>query len=295
MYESIKLREIQSLVLIAMAKGPEWTQPWAESMPVNALTKKPYRGINALNLSLAQKPRSEWGTVKQWKRLGTHPKLGEDANIVLTHFPVKAHGFNEESGEHFQYTLYIERCFDVYCADQVELKGPFFKRTVTYRLQNRKKMDAFIKRKKVTIIHGGDSACYDFLADKVYMPRPEDFFSTGTGQSKDYYYSTLMHELVHWTGHYSRQNRLHHHLTCTPNGEEFREHYAFEELVAEMGSAILSAYFGLSKGVRKDHINYLAIWMQHVKDDPEVLLKATALAQKACDSLLNIKIGRKRK
>jgi antirestriction protein ArdC len=62
-----------------------------------------------------------------------------------------------------------------------------------------------------------------------------------------------------------------------------------------MGSAILSAYFGLSKGVRKDHINYLAIWMQHVKDDPEVLLKATALAQKACDSLLNIKKGRKRK
>ncbi len=97
MYESVKLKEIQSRVLKAMAEGPKWSKPWAESMPENALTKKPYRGVNALYLSLAGKTRSEWGTVNQWKRLGTQPKPGEDINFVLTHFPIKANGFNEET------------------------------------------------------------------------------------------------------------------------------------------------------------------------------------------------------
>ena len=295
MYESVKLKEIQSRVLNAMAEGPEWIKPWAESMPENALTKKPYRGVNALYLSLAGKTRSEWGTVKQWKRLGTQPKPEEDANFVLTHFPVKANGFNEETGEHFQYTLYIERCFDVYCADQVEPKGSFFKRAVTNRFQNSNKVDSFIKRKKVSINYGGDSAYYSPVMDRIYMPKPVDFFGTETGQSRDYYYTTLLHELVHWTGHYSRQNRLNHHVTYTAKDEEFWQHYAFEELVAEIGSAMLSAQFGVSKGVREDHINYLAIWMSDIKSDPEILLKATALAQKAFDYLLPRKKGRKRK
>jgi len=66
-------------------------------------------------------------------------------------------------------------------------------------------------------------------------------------------------------------------------------------LVAEIGTAMLSAHFGLSKGVREDHINYLAIWMSDIKSDPETLLKASALAQKAFDYLLPRKKTRKRK
>ena len=295
MYESVKLKEIQSRVLKAMAEGPKWSKPWAESMPENALTKKPYRGVNALYLSLAGKTRSEWGTVKQWKRLGTQPKPGEDINFVLTHFPIKAQGFNEETGERFQYTIYIERYFNVYCADQVVPIGSFFKRAVTNRFQHNNKVDSFIKRKNLSIIYGGDRACYNAALDKIYMPKPVDFFSTEAGQSRDYYYTTLLHELVHWTGHYSRLNRLNHHVTYTRKDKEFWQHYAFEELVAEIGTAMLSAYFGLSKGVREDHINYLAIWMSVIKSDPQTLLKATALAQKAFDYLLSSKKGRKRK
>ena len=295
MYESVKLKEIQSRVLKAMAEGPEWSKPWAESMPENALTKQPYRGVNALYLSLAGKTRSEWGTVKQWKRLGTQPKPGEDINFVLTHFPIKAQGFNEETGERFQYTIYIERYFNVYCADQVVPIGSFFKRAVPNRFQHSNKVDSFIKRKNLSIIYGGDIAGYSPSADKVYMPKPTDFFATENEQSRSYYYTTLLHELVHWTGHYSRLNRFNHHVTYTRKDEEFWQHYAFEELVAEIGSAMLSAYFGLSKGVREDHINYLAIWMSYIKSDPQTLLKATALAQKAFDYLLPRKKTRKRK
>ena len=295
MFESVKLKEIQTRVLKAMAEGPHWSKPWSESMPANALTKKSYRGVNALYLSLAGKTRSEWGTVNQWKRLGTEPKPGEKANFVLTHFPIKANGFNEETGVSFQYTLYIERHFNVYCADQVMPIGSFFKRAMPNRFQYSHKLDSFIKRKNLSIIHGGDRACYSSSSDRIYMPKPVDFFSTETDQSRDYYYSVLLHELVHWTGHYSRLNRLSHHVEYTPKDKEFWQHYAFEELVAEIGTAMLSAHFGLSKDVREDHINYLAIWMSDIKSDPEILLKATALAQKAFDYLLPKKKGRKRK
>jgi antirestriction protein ArdC len=295
MYESAKLREIQSRVLKAMAEGPQWSQPWSEAMPVNALTKKAYRGANALYLSLAGTTRPEWGTIKQWKRLGTQPMAGAKANFVLTRFPVKAHGLNEETGEHFQYTLYIERCFDVYCADQVEPTGTFFKREITDRFQYNRKVESFVKGKKVKIIHGSGNACYSLPIDTIYMPKHVDFFDTQSGQSRNHYYSTLLHELVHWTGHHSRLNRLNHHVIYSSEDEEFWEYYAFEELVAELGAVILSAHFGVSKEIRDDHINYLAIWMSRIKDDPETLFKAISLAQAAFDYLLSGKTGRKRK
>ena len=69
MYESVKLKNIQSSVLKAMAEGPMWSKPWAESMQENALTKKSYRGVNALYLSLADKTSYEWSTDKRAKQV----------------------------------------------------------------------------------------------------------------------------------------------------------------------------------------------------------------------------------
>jgi antirestriction protein ArdC len=42
-----------------------------------------------------------------------------------------------------------------------------------------------------------------------------------------------MHEHVHWTGHSSRLDR-------DMTGSSFSQSYAFEELVAELGSVLLS-------------------------------------------------------
>ena len=57
--------------------------------------------------------------------------------------------------------------------------------------------------------------------------------------------------------------------------------YAEEELVAELGSAILSAMLGISKKPSDQHAKYLNNWIQAIKDKPKALFDAVAHSQKA--------------
>jgi antirestriction protein ArdC len=82
------------------------------------------------------------------------------------------------------------------------------------------------------LTHGGDSAFYSPTRDFISMP-PMAAFNSANG-----YHSTLLHESVHATGHKSRLDR--------DFSKRFgSEAYAFEELVAELGSAMLCAYCGI--------------------------------------------------
>jgi antirestriction protein ArdC len=54
------------------------------------------------------------------------------------------------------------------------------------------------------------------------------------------YYSILLHELVHWSGH---KERLDRESLNSPNSD--REMYSYEELIAELGSVILNTEFNL--------------------------------------------------
>jgi antirestriction protein ArdC len=56
------------------------------------------------------------------------------------------------------------------------------------------------------------------------------------------------------------------------------EAYAFEELVAELGSAMLCAHLKIDGQLQ--HSSYIASWLKVLKDDPKNILKASALAQK---------------
>jgi antirestriction protein ArdC len=108
---------------------------------------------------------------------------------------------------------------------------------------------AYIAAEGVTLAHGGNRAYYAMLQDHVQMPPVEAFHST------EGYYGTLLHELVHSTGHSKRKDRQF--------GKRFGDQaYAFEELVAEIGSAFLCAATGVSTEPRADHAQYLASWIE---------------------------------
>ena len=94
------------------------------------------------------------------------------------------------------------------------------------------------------------------------------------------YYGTLFHELAHWTGHETRENRK--------LGSRFgSDRYAFEELVAELASAMLSGITGVEATPREDHAIYLNNWIACLKDDPKAIQKAASLAEKAAQFILN--------
>ena len=61
--------------------------------------------------------------------------------------------------------------------------------------------------------------------------------------------------------------------------------YAFEELIAEMGSAFLMGSFGLGGELR--HTDYIGHWSELLNKDPEALMRAATAAQKAVDYMVD--------
>ena len=90
----------------------------------------------------------------------------------------------------------------------------------------------------------------------------------------DRYWSTLTHELVHWTGNSARLNRK----MSTDFGSD---EYAFEELVAELGASFQMSNLGRANTFRDDHLAYLQHWLRILTADSTLLWKAANHAERA--------------
>lgn len=134
-------------------------------------------------------------------------------------------------------------------------------------------VDAFFRHCGADVRHGGGAAYYAPGPDFVQMP-PFECFETA-----DAYYSTLGHEMTHWTRHPTRLDRDFGRQRFGDAG------YAREELVAELGAAFLCADLGLALEPREDHAAYIASWLQVLKDDVRFVVSAASHAQKAVNHL----------
>ena len=133
--------------------------------------------------------------------------------------------------------------------------------------------EAFFSTTGAVIHHGGNQAYYAINPDHIQMPPFESF------KDAESYYATLAHEVTHWTRHPSRLDR---DLGRKRWGDEG---YAREELVAELGSAFLSADLGLTPAIREDHSSYIDSWLKVLKKDKRAIFQASAHAQRAVDYL----------
>ncbi len=91
--------------------------------------------------------------------------------------------------------------------------------------------------------------------------------------------ATLAHELTHATKH---AKRLARDMGRVKWGDEG---YAREELVAELGSALLCADLEITLEVREDHAAYIGHWLKALHDDKRLIFTAAAQAQRAADYL----------
>jgi len=126
----------------------------------------------------------------------------------------------------------------------------------------------------VTVNHkaGGNTAAYNKASDEIVMPAPGQF------DSVEEYWATLMHEVIHWTGHTTRLNR-------SLKGRFDEDAYAMEELVAEFGAAFLCTHLGIEGNLQ--HPQYLAHWVKRLQSDKYAAFTASTMAQKAVDFILN--------
>jgi antirestriction protein ArdC len=128
-------------------------------------------------------------------------------------------------------------------------------------------------------IRCGDIAAYLRASDYITIPRQEQFVGSKTSSPTESYYSTVFHELIHWTGHGSRLGR-------NLSGRFGTHDYAMEELVAELGAAYLCAEFLVLHMPRNDHAAYIADWLDVLKGDKRAIFTASSAALRAVEYLL---------
>lgn len=260
-------------------KGSEWKMPWHNVngmgvAPVNVTNGRHYRGMNTWLLMIEAEDKgyssNVWGTYKAWEAKGCKVQKGSKSTMV-TFWKKTKYTIQNEAGEDTDKAGMFLRYYNVFNADQVE--GYVAKEVPVLPIAERiDHAEAFFAGLGANVKHGGNRAYYSSHHDFIQLPLFEQF------KDRESYYATSGHEHVHWTSHKSRCDR--------ELGRRFGDQaYAFEELVAELGSAFLCAHLGLSNEPRPDHAQYVANWLTVLKGDKKAVFTAASKAQAALDFL----------
>lgn len=268
--------------------------PWHKGLPqaMNRVTGKYYGGNNLLILwdECLKKnySKNEWATMRQWNRIGAGVQRGSKGTLIKFFVPVNEEEDQEQQTElefadndsqddengfkvFFNYVFNADQVTN-YDIDQIEIfDHPIGKKDL---------IEEFISKTGATIIHEGNRAFYRVSADIITMPPKAAFKAINGSSSMENYYSVLLHELIHWTGHQSRCNRSMINAFGSPR-------YAFEELIAEIGTAIISTQFQNTVVPRENHAQYVNSWLRILKHDFKFFTDALELARTAVNWLYN--------
>jgi antirestriction protein ArdC len=279
-------QEVTDRILQLLDQGvAPWRQPIKRSgagdgTPKSLATGKAYRGINVFLLAMTGWAHgyesSYWATFNQVKKEGGSVRKGERSTLVV--FWKSAAAADKETGEEISipvlrhYNAFnVEQCEGVVAPDQVEVTIP---------------AEPFVPIEAAaaivagyahppTIEHGGSQAYYLPGSDQVKIAQPGRF------ESRESYYATLFHELVHSTGHPSRLNRD-IGLRTSPFGSP---DYSKEELVAELGAAFLCAAAGISPPTIEQSAAYIDGWRRKLRDDKRLVIQAAGQGQRGADHI----------
>ncbi|MET3762500.1 zincin-like metallopeptidase domain-containing protein [Sphingomonas sp. UYEF23] len=262
-----------------------WVQPWksdgatAPGMPRNAVTARPYSGINVLILwgCVIERgyPSQSWLTFKQAQGAGGCVRKGERGTTVVyaDRFTPEVEKVRAvERGEDARQVAFLKR-FTVFNVAQCEgLRDGLAADPAPLPDACAVPLaEEVIAASRIAFRIGGTCAFYAPGPDLVVVPPQSAFFDSIN------FYRTALHELTHATGH---QTRLARDLKNAFGSEG----YAREELVAELGSAFLCAALGIVPTVR--HADYLASWLDVLRGDARAIFRAASAASKAADWLL---------
>ncbi|NML96145.1 ArdC family protein [Novosphingobium olei] len=262
-----------------------WVQPWgsagavAPGLPRNALTGRPYSGVNVLILWGAViehgHPSQSWLTFRQAQEAGGCVRKGERGVTVVyaDRFIPKGEAERAARADEDARAVPFLKRFTVFNVAQCEGLRPGLA-SDPVPLSEREIVpvaEALIAASGADFRIGGDKAFYAPSADYVQVPPQPAFFDQIN------YYRTALHELTHWTGHRSR-------LARDLSGRFGSQAYGREELTAELGSAFLCAALGIKPTVR--HADYLGSWLDVLREDNRAIFRAASGASKAADFLL---------
>ena len=273
-------QEITNQIISDLERGlPVWEKPWEKGFmgfPINAFSESFYSGVNTLILWLRQSnigfETSQWITFLQVKKLGGSIKKGEKATRIV--FYKKLVIADEENDK--EKTIPLLKTHAVFNLSQTKglehlIEKPSFENKSQF--QDVEKAEQLIRESKADISFAPvDRACYLPVEDKIIMPKKEQF------KTQEGFYSTMFHELSHWTGHKSRLDR-------PASNKKGSKSYAFEELVAEISASFICCHLGFEYSTQ--HSVYVKDWLEVLKEDNRAIFRASSKAQKATEFILN--------
>jgi antirestriction protein ArdC len=252
-----------------------WRCPWTGGIPMNYISKRHYSGINILLLGMLNYKFPYFLSRKQVYSLNGQINPGERSNLVIFYRPFKKKVMNMHVVEETELvTRYVLRYYSVYNIEQTTIKLPqsnhFNKINICEQIIDGMPL-------KPTVVSKHQKAYYLPIKDVVNMPELNSF------RNPESYYSTLFHELIHSTGHQTRLNRN----TITASHAFGDELYSEEELIAEIGSAFLSAQSGISNHTIDNSAAYIEGWLNILKRDSTFIFKCSRKAKDAVEFILN--------
>lgn len=258
--------KINNQILAKLEEGViPWKKSWKSGVPLNFVSKRPYHGINFLTLSIKDYASPYYLTFLQAKEKGGSIISGSKSQMVL-YWKVLEYENEEQDIRKYPFLRYS----NVFNVTQTSLYVN--KQEDKLRLFE---CEAFLARmKEKPIIKHNFSRCYYSPAeDYISLPKIDDF------DSMEEYYSSLFHELIHWTAKDGRTGRI-----KSPDYGE--EEYSFEELVAELGSSYLSALCGIFPSVVENQSAYIQGWLRLSKEKENVFPRAASAAQRGVNYIL---------
>ncbi|HRE44134.1 MAG TPA: zincin-like metallopeptidase domain-containing protein [Terricaulis sp.] len=274
---------ITTRILTSLEQGVmPWRKPWDSARLRPTLPQRAngeyYRGVNIIMLWIASAAHGYaspyWLTYKQAAQRGAHVRKGERGEIVV--YYGLAQRREALSGDaHTDDAYRFLKTYVAFNADQIDgLSEAFYPRLEEAARTPNTAHERWFAGLDIERVHSGDIACYIPSRDLIAMPPLSAFDST------EAYAATLNHEAVHATGAAHRVGR--------DFSKRFDRHaVAAEELVAEIGAAILGAHLKLPPDHIADHAAYIGSWMSILRSDKRAFLSAAAHAQRAVDWLLD--------
>lgn len=272
-------------ILAELAKGViPWRKPWVTANmdrgAYSLTTGKPYSLFNQMLLS---RPDA-YVTFKQCAALGGKVKKGAKSEIVVFFKMTDSKTetiINPKTGKKEPKKIPVLRYYNVFWVGDCENLNveprEFHESGLTPDEHAEQIVTHYEQRDGIKINRDGmtDDAYYNWALDYINVP------SIGQFSNVSEYYSTLFHEMTHSTGHADRLNR-------SIKNRFGNNSYAKEELVAEMGAAMLLNECNLDiDSTIKNSAAYIEHWRDHIAHDNKLVVQAASKAAAAVDYIID--------
>ena len=211
-------QRVTDKIVAELEKGvAPWVRPWKTldarfgGAPYNGYTARAYRGFNVWLLLIMAEEKgyqdSRWFTYRQAQTLGAQVRRGEKSTLVIVW---KQYAFKENDPVTYVVTekkVPLLRSYNVFNAEQCDGIAALPKSEENCPELRYGSAQALFTQHGVVVRNGGEKAFFNPSLDFIQVPRREAF------ESEEHYWSTMLHELTHWTG---REHRCGEHRSGSP-------------------------------------------------------------------------------